>query len=225
MEFERDLHRVIWHEFGHMCIDILKIKNYTSLMIDSVSFKYHSNALPPYKWGGQVSVKPSIKFEKLVLNIEFTAFAILSLISGCIFQTIYFYKIIGNKSITFQDCFDIKKGLCGQSDYITLLSITIEFRKKYGYNKDSVLFIEKELQNIYLGMIMKNEEFISKINNLITEYKEIIINKYKGEESFEYILDNEQIVNLRQSLYEIMNETNFIKQIETLKNQLVEKLK
>jgi hypothetical protein len=52
MEIRTDLERVLWHEVGHLCIDLIDIEGNTDFFVDDLLWvNYHKIAISEHKWG------------------------------------------------------------------------------------------------------------------------------------------------------------------------------
>ena len=223
MEIKFDLERVLWHEIGHFCIDLVDTKRSESFSISAFWVCYRKIAITDHKWGGGVETIPSIKHNVLVEDIEKTSFSILNLISGCIFQTIFIKEILKNE-ISTNDCFCPKGKCAGQQDFYQFSGITAQIRKKYGSNREFIDFIEVELFDIYYELVLKNGLFIDNIRALIIVYANKVFNKYEqsdNQDEFFYNFDSDEIELLKNEIHNILVITSFENSI----NELTERIK
>ncbi|TRW25849.1 hypothetical protein FMM05_06405 [Flavobacterium zepuense] len=225
MDFQTDLQRLLWHEFGHLCIDIIQIEYYNNYEFESFFANFHSNAISTFKWGGGVKIIPSVKFTDMVNDIQLTSFCLISTISGCVFQTI-FLKDIG-VDVNFNDCFCLNAKCSGYQDSMSFYQINSQFRLKHGYSINYINFIEKELQVLYADIINKNKVFLNHLNNISLKYRDIILNDYKAKGNpnrYEFNFSQERINVLVKEITEIINDTSFYGEIITMKDLIIQKI-
>ncbi|MFD2910191.1 hypothetical protein ACFSX9_15785 [Flavobacterium ardleyense] len=226
MEITIDLQRILWHELGHFCIDLIDTKRDENFSIDAFWVSYHKVAISDHKWGGGVKVIPSIKYEVLVEDIDKTSFSILNVISGCIFQTVFIKEIIKNE-ISTKDCFCPQGRCAGQQDFFTFHGITSKIRNRYGLSRELIYFSEIELFDIYYNLIIENKLFIENISELITYYANKIFKKYEqsdNKDEFFYYFNFDEIQLLRKEVYDILVITSFENTIEILKEKIKDKI-
>lgn len=226
MEISIDLQRILWHELGHFCVDLIDNEKDENFSISAFWVSYHKIAISDHKWGGGVKVIPSTKFEVLVEDIDKTSFSILNVISGCIFQTIFLKEIIKIETSN-NDCFCPQDKCAGKQDFFTFHRITSQIRKRYGYNSEFVGFSEIELFDIYYKLIIENKLFVESINELISCYVKKIFNTYEiseNKEEFYYYFESDEIELLKKEIYDILVKTSFKTTIEILKEKIKEKM-
>lgn len=226
MENITDLKRVLWHEIGHFCIDVIDLEADNKFSIDEFWVSYHSNAISEHKWGGGVRTIPSIKLDELVEDIDKISFSFISLISGCIFQT-FFLKELMQLNIDFKDCFCVQENCAGKSDMKLFHSIASKQRSKYGRKDLFIKFSEIEIIDIYYKIIIEEPVFIENINKLINSLSNKIYNTYqhsKNNDEFSYYLSKKEIFNLKEDIFSIMYESSFFEKIVNLKEMIKEKM-
>lgn len=97
-----EIKRILWHELGHLCVRLVmndKIENHS---ITSLNVKY-TNYIgeDKFPWSGSVNYNPATKVDDDLV----VAYTMISLFTGCVFETIYFNEIIGNTDKKVEDCF------------------------------------------------------------------------------------------------------------------------
>ncbi|MFH6959165.1 hypothetical protein ACHRV1_17360 [Flavobacterium aquidurense] len=227
MEIRTDLERVLWHEIGHLCIDLIEIEDSPDFSIDDLWANYHKIAISEHKWEGGVRMLPSIKYEVLLQDDDKTSFALLGLISGCVFQTLFLKDFLKVPNTGFEDCFCMQQKCGGRGDIISFLGITSLIRRKYDLNKDFTQFSERELQHIYYDIITKNQEFLGSLNSLISHYTAIIYDVYEQSENkdkFKYSLKGNYLDSLKEELFKLMKGTGFYDAVKGLKESIKEKI-
>lgn len=225
MDFCDDLHRVLWHEYGHFCVDILASASNPDYTINDFWVKYNDKAISNHKWAGAVEMVPPIKFKILVADLDKTSFSILSIISGCLFETIFLKEFLDSET-KFTECFCNKQSCAGQLDFYSAFSIYSEIRKKYGYDAEFIKFVEIELPNIYYDKIVANKAFMEQLNKLIIMKKEIILQEYEGSKNHDefYHYFTEEINMLTDLLNNLLKDTSFIEIILEMKESILSKI-
>lgn len=226
MEITIDLQRILWHELGHFCVNILDTEINSNFSIESFRVSYYKIAISNHKWGGAVKVIPSIKFEALIEDVDKTSFAFLNLISGCIFQTIFLKEILQTQD-TFENCFSLQPDCAGQIDCLSFNTIASRLRYKYGRNDEFIQFSEAELISIYYKLVVENKKFIERIDEVVNQYKDKIFNSYdqfENQEEFHYELKDDELNSFKNIIHKLMSETSFDEILINLKEQIKVKL-
>jgi hypothetical protein len=227
MDIRTDLERVLWHEIGHLCIDLLEVEGSADYWVDDLWVSYHKIAISEHKWGGGVKMLPSIKFEVVTQDDDKTSSALLGFISGCVFQTLFLKDFVEMADIVFEDCFCLQQKCAGNGDIRSFLGLGSLIRKKHGLNKSFILFSERELHHIYYGIIAENKEFVGTLHSLISRFTTIIYSLYEQSEhkdEFKYSFKENGLDTLKEEVYKVMKETGFYDAITTLKGCIKEKM-
>ena len=226
MEIITDLQRILWHEIGHFCVDLLDIETNDNFSIDGFRVSYYETAISEHKWSGSVKTIPSINSNVLIENKNKTSFAILNLISGCMFQTVFLKEIL-NFKVVFEDCFCSKGRCAGLNDNHRFLNISSNLRNKHGRNEDFEKFTKIELLDNYYKIIVENRKFLEEMNNLIIVSRDKIFEVYqqsKNKSEFHYNFTNNEIEILKKEVYNIMLDTLFRNSAILLKESILQKM-
>jgi len=224
MEFITDLQRILWHELGHLCVDILDVEEDSNYDIDDFWVSYHKIAISDHKWGGGVKMLPSLKWAVLIENNDKTSFALLGIISGCIFQTI-FLKHFLQAEVVFEDCFCLQKNCAGQGDSSSFYTLTSEIRRKNGRKEDFIKFSEIELSKMYYKLVLENSHFLELMNQIILKYTDLISTAYHqsgSKDEFHYHFKGAEFESLKEEVYQIMSATSLRDAIVGLKEKIKE---
>jgi len=227
MEIRTDLERLLWHETGHLCVDLIEIEDSPDFLVDDLWANYHAIAISKHKWEGGVRMLPSIQYDVLLQDDDKTSFALLGLISGCVFQTLYLKEFLKDADVGFEDCFCMQQKCGGRGDIMSFLGITSLIRRKYGLNRDFIQFIERELQHIYYDIITKNQEFLGELQSLISNYTAIVYDVYEQSENkdkFQYSLKGKYLDSLKEEVFKLMKGTGFYDAVKELKESIKEKM-
>lgn len=226
MDFSEDLQRVLWHEFGHLCVDLLESEANLNFLVDDFFVRYNVYAISNHKWGGGVRMVPSVKFSVLVEDLDKTSFSLLSFTSGCVFETVFRNEFLQNK-VFFEDCFSNKSGCAGNGDFMNFFTTSSELRKRYGRNQDFIKFSETELFDIYYNKIIANKAFLEQLNELVIKNRNVILEDYDKSDNkndFFYYFSKEDLEILKIQVIEIMSKTLFNEVILELKETIRSKI-
>jgi len=209
MDLEADLERVLWHELGHLFIDIIQCEELKNYSVDFMFVGYIDNAKGDNKWNGGVRIEPSTKFEEIVKDFNLTSYAILSLMSGCIFETVFRVNN-GNKEALFEKCFCMGPQCAGLMDSKQFYQLNIEFRKFYGYRVRYVEFIEKELNVIYFKKLQENNSFLSDVDSLSKKLKATVLKSfYSSNSNFVYQFVGEELESIKKEIIVLLDKSNY----------------
>lgn len=226
MEILKDLERVLWHEIGHLTVDIMETGSNDDFYIDDFWVSYHVKAVSGQKWGGAVKMLPSIPIEELVKDDEKTSFAMLGLISGCIFQTIFLREFL-KEGVDFEQCFCPQNKCAGYGDMRFYLGIASEIRKKYGLNKEFITFSERDIYGLYYETVAANQNFLVSINELIIKLRDMVFEIYQqaeNKEEFKFCFKDNGLEALIEDVCKIMKETMFSQTIISIKDEYKKKM-
>jgi hypothetical protein len=207
-----DLKKIIWHEIGHFCIEIINSNPIIELKIEK---NYDS------VWLGGLKNKNIIKIVDLVEDIDQAIFEILSLVSGCVFQIIYFKKYEKKEVSFLKDCFNRKDH--GSDDYDKFHTINNKLKESYSVKKYSLNYIDDE----YIKLIIENCSFIEKINKISNNLNDIILNDFNkkqmlGDINYSFVLKDEELDYLKKNIEKIISETKFKDDFLIFKNKFKE---
>ena len=207
-----DLKKIIWHEIGHFCIEIISSNSIIEFRIEK-----NNDSV----WSGGLKNDNTVKIDGLVEDIDQAIMEILSLFSGCIFQTIYSVEYEKKEVSFLNDCFNIKDHGC--DDYFKLKNIYDKLRESYKIGMHSFNYINDE----YIKLIIKNSSFIKKINNISNNLNDTILDDFKkklilSETNYSFVLKNDELDSLKINLENIISETNFRYDFLMFKNKFKE---
>lgn len=219
MTFENELQKVLWHELGHLCIDLIEYDTNSNFKINFFSVQYNPNATF-VKWGGSVNSvytnDEDNKYYNLIKDLNRTSLFILNKFSGCVFETIFKNNFL-NENTDFENCF--KSGLASGAgnDYATFC----DFSKNY--LKCSINI--NKLNNEFVNYLSEDTDFIQKMNDLTIEYKNIILEDYNAKkESFfkpyEFKIDGKYLQTLTKKTMHILSTTSLKNNILKLKKMI-----
>jgi hypothetical protein len=224
MDFLIDLQRLLWHEFGHLCIDIISTDENPNYQIEQLSVTFNAHAL--HKWNGYVKVVPSIKFDVLVEDEIKVSYSMITLLSGCIFQTIYLREI-EKQIVEFDDCFSLKDRSAGFHDKLYFGEIGSQYRMKFGNRADYTNFIEVELKETLYNQILNNELFLVGMNQISIKYRDLILKKLENQmlkDNLLYRIIDKELEVLKNEIRELMLNTGFYVMVIELIESIGEKM-
>lgn len=217
MSFSIDLQRVIWHELGHLCVDMLINEKFPEYDVSEFKLKYHVNAYPPYKWGGSIVLNPSIQPEIYNEDSELVSLCLIGCLAGCVYQTVFLNRIIKNESIKFENCFSLNRGSGGLYDCRSYNNIQSHHRKNNVHSQQLIEFLTSELHNLFVDLLIRNQTFIDGLN----EYSLVYVNhglQYFNETDSEinFSFSADYLGQIKVEIFELMNETNFSHSLKNL---------
>ncbi|WP_298143248.1 hypothetical protein [Flavobacterium sp.] len=225
MVYQNDLKRILWHEFGHFLIELLFTNQFPTYKIECLQLTLHRNCINGKCWGGGIKVKPSINLEEVPLDQDAISFQILSLFSGCIFES-FFLK--DNKCLLklFDKCLCSENSCTGKKDLDFIHAITNRIPLHYKDKTELNKYLNNDFKTHYFHLISKNEQFIKELESLIISLSNKIITNLD-----ETNLDETQDYRIVESeLSSLINETTQILSIIevdllTLKDEIKQKMK
>ncbi len=221
MDIKVDLERVIWHEIGHLCMDIILCSKNSEFEIYKIEFNYNSIA-NGRKWGGVIGCKnpkiPSVNDLLVCNNLELFCLKFLNLYSGCIFELNYLNDF-HNQSLNINDLFAIDPSKSGTSDYQSLRDLNNEFSKYYKIDKKEFDFnYVKMIKNIFENKFSKMNDFKSKLKFISEKYFDVVYSNFESNFNNEYVykFTEELKNNLIDDLNKIFDSTDFFKFIDSI---------
>lgn len=178
-----EIKKIIWHEIGHLCVDII--------LIQRISFEnFYINELQIFKiprlsencWGGQVEILPDIGYERSVQNLDYLTLKLITLTSGCIFETLFSTEFLKEKCLNFENCFGMNHSCKGRGDfnkYNELISRLIaDCDKKEGKiirgNSELVNFIYSYIPKTFLEIVQKNKSFLTSVGKEVDKLAQLV---------------------------------------------------
>lgn len=227
MSVSEDIKRILWHEMGHLCVDLIKIESHNYLSINQVALGHQNYVGDQFNWNGYVEMQPAIPFEDIPNDFSVLAYSLISLQAGCIFEMIFFKKILKDSSTNFEDCFSIKKDALGNGDrrsYSEILSAILKTNPEFRGKKDVLKFIEKEFVHKVKDRFFGLDDFIKKLDVLVN--KEVIKiegnyneNKDRGDYSYNYTDD--ELIGLSKNVKVVIDEFQFRENLKEIHDYFV----
>lgn len=205
-----NISKLLFHEFGHYCVDLIIIDKIEGLTISEIVIRNYS--CENVKWCGYVKMIPEdlLKLETVLGKHGLLVFKQISLVSGCLFQT-----IATKDKLSFKDCFSFKKNSIGKGDHDTFWEIPFLLRKKYTKmelnkneyykNLNKLLFVEYATDLKKIGIIEELKDFI--LTESIKIHKEFL--KQKCPKEFSYKYEGDDLNNLHSTIDKIISAKNF----------------
>ena len=220
-----DIQRIIWHEIGHLSIDILKVESVKDIVINKLNISHINNISGTFNWFGCVEILPEIAYSKIPEDRKVFAFYLVSLVSGCIFETVYLTVYLG-KDKSLVNCFDNKENCLGQQDYRDYQEIISNFYKLYDHHRGDMklysFLINDFIQN-YFEKILEWKGFFDKIKTIVEEEAKIILEKYREKPgNFTYDLTDELLVSLIDKVRSVILDSKFDGFVESTITNFIE---
>ena len=205
MILSEQIREIVWHEIGHLCLDIILVKKIKSKKLKITELQiHHLNVIDGPKWGGHVEVLPGPSYIEVVKDINYFGLKLLTLYSGCLFQNLYHKKILKN-DYEIKNCFCLREGCIGRKDWSDYNSLVSEFtaycdkKNSIRGNKEIFQFFES-----YPKSLKFYNFFIKCINKIVLELSDKIeldyINKEKPAK-YCYPIKEQELLKLRKKLH------------------------
>lgn len=217
MDSKTDLERVIWHEFGHLCIDIILNLRNDDYTINKIEFEYHKEALGN-KWGGKISnFSEKVKDDCDLLNLknfELYSFQSMNLLSGCFFES-QFLKNNCEIESALNDFF--KFGGSGESDYVKFRNLNKKLCHKSNFDiNDFNLNYLSIVEKFFIEELKKEFDFWENLKDLSKKYLRIINSSINFNENYTYSFNANEIDILINEIKILVEKYNFIQSINSI---------
>lgn len=187
------------HELGHLILDSIKTELWQEIEINKFHVKYINPADDTFPFTGYVEVSPKYKAQDISSDPKKTFLSILSLSSGCIFQSEY-ERIAFDSNSEFSDCWSLAPNAIGKGDFGEAGALASEFRRA---NKFSKSYTNKLLK-LEFDIASKHSRFIRGMQQLIIEFSEIV---EKQSADFESYFDECKEITLQgESLKQLIDQ-------------------
>lgn len=219
-----EIKSILWHEIGHLLIDLFLVNSHSDISISKVVIRNYE--CKNIKWCGYVDLIPSekLKYNEVVKNDSLTAFKFLSLVSGCLFQSEF-----ATIKLDFKDCFAFKNTAIGKGDHDQFYQIPFKLREAYDISEEDKKKFYQKLDKIvfqeYPKEILKLDKFISEMYKFIAYLGKVIItdfNSKSNKEEYSFIIQDEFLVEISEKLIEIMKVNGFTELLNSLHQELVD---
>ena len=169
-----EISKLVWHEFGHFCVDLLLIEN-TDFKITSIKFQFKSDNNGGCKLQFSVTCKnEKITNEKVLISngtSEEKSLSIMTLMAGSVFESVYM-KEYYNLIITPFNILSIGSAIHDAQKMKSIIEeIGLNKEKQESWIKFRNNFLEE-----FFEVIFKNELFITNLGIIINP----IINKIEN---------------------------------------------
>lgn len=213
---ENTIRELIWHEFGHFCLDLIKIKNNPNFKI--TSFKFEFNKANSY-WRCSVTCKnPYITSNKEIvenLNRNELCFDIISIIAGSVFESVYRRKFY-NQYYCPRKILNVGSA---RNDMQSINNILSELGNGI-LNTKIRDFILSNILDEFFDIIFKNDSFFDKAIEILEPIELKIISEFNIMFDYLYILKESEIISLSNQLENLISSSNILVEIEELKRKL-----
>ncbi|MEM7487146.1 MAG: hypothetical protein AAF348_18215 [Bacteroidota bacterium] len=221
MSLNDEIKRTVWHEMGHLCIDIIKPIHYKDYAVREFCIKYlqRSDDLP--SWGGFVKMLPTIKYLEIPKDSSFMAYSLMSLCGGCIFET----RHLGGD---LKDCFGHDLKCVGSGDwhaYKGIVSTSSRLHPYFRGNKEVFQFIEFDYVKLIQEEILKLNYFFDALEKMANQISSEIEKDFSSKEKpspYSFLIDNEKLEKLIIKVAEISEKNGFTETISTLREKFIE---
>ncbi|PXX22844.1 hypothetical protein [Arenibacter sp. ARW7G5Y1] len=199
----KEIQSILWHEIGHLLIDILLIEKHPKISIKEILIRNYK--CENVSWCGWVKLEPKslLTFDEVIKDKSLTAFKFLSLYSGCLFQSLY-----APNKIRVDNCFAFKKTAIGKGDHDQSSVLLSKLLEKHPELRGNMQFfdchnsiIKNELSAVFIGV----SDLKEKLNFIISnEAKNIQTDILASNNSKQYHYIYKE--NKRDALIKSINE-------------------
>lgn len=221
MSLNNQIKRAVWHEIGHFCIDIIKPIHHEDYQVTEFCVKYQQRSDDLPSWGGFVKMLPTIKFLEIPKDPSFMAYSLMSLCSGCIFETKHL-------ETNLKKCFSNNMKCLGFGDWRSYKLIISETSKLHPYfrgKKEAFQFIEFDYIKLVQDEIEKLTDFFSEIEKKVNQITSEIEKDFSFKEKpspYSFLIDKEELENLKMEVLEISEKNEFTDSVLALRESFIE---
>lgn len=226
MKVIKELDNILWHEVGHLLIDILMVEKHTDLYINELVIRNYD--CQNVSWCGWVKLEPDIllTYDEVIKSKSLISFKFLSLYSGCLFQSLY-----TPEENDLKDCFAFKKEAIGKGDYDQSSELMSRLMKNHSELRGNMDFFDchnsiiyDEFKTKFMGNDNLKKELSPIIKNEVEKiHADILANNDMKRYSYNY--SNEELDELIKSISEVIAKLNLRELINGLVVQMVDNLK
>jgi hypothetical protein len=226
-----NIKRIFWHELGHLCVDIIKVEKIAGLYINNLNISYRNDTGLPFKWTGYVEALPELPYLEIPKEESKFAYSLIGLVSGCVFETIYFHNFLKENNKNFKDCFCMKGDCIGNGDWRFFNEVLTSFRELYPKtrgDKDLFEFLEEKFINIYFNAVEKMKSFFNALKEIVDFQSQIIFDDFQAKgspESYSFNILDEQLKELIDILRPLVYDYGFVEVLASTTEEIIEKIK
>lgn len=227
MGLTNDIKRVLWHEMGHFCIDVLKPYHHEEYYVNQIAIQYKKRNDDLIAWFGHVEMLPTIKWHLIPQDASFMSYSLLSLVSACIFETFFFVEVLKEER-KLKDCFSLNKTVLGNKDYHHYHEIISQTRQLHEYFRghlDVNRFLEFEFIEIIKKEIDVRKDFFKALETIIDQQASTIEQEFtlkKMPSPYSFLIENEELEKLKTEVIELSEKYGFTETVLDLRNRFME---
>jgi hypothetical protein len=231
MEELENIKRIFWHELGHLCVDIIKVEKIDGLYINKLNISHNNDRGLPFNWTGFVEALPEMLYEEIPKEDLKFSYSLMGLVSGCIYETIYFQFFSNENHRTFEDCFCMKGDCIGNGDWRFFHEVLTSFRGIYPKtrgNIDLFEFLEEKFIKIYLAEVTKMKDFFNALKEIVNFQSQIIFDDFHATartDDYSFDISNEILTELIDRVKPLVYEYGFVEVLESMSKMILEKIK
>jgi len=154
-----------------------------------------------------------------------TAYSLISLVSGCFFQS-----KLGPENLEFEECFCRKKKAIGREDFYKYHNMTFRLRRRYPLldaNKNTFLDRLELIQDEFKTELLKLEDFQTEISKVISHEVEKIHSKFSAlnkPKRFSFHYEGEELQTLSDVILETMKNYGMTDLLTTTAEKIIENI-
>jgi hypothetical protein len=226
-----NIKRIFWHELGHLCVDIIKEKRIPELYINNLNISYSNEMGLPFKWTGYVEALPKLPYLEIAKEDNKFAYSLIGLVSGCVFETIYFHNFLKENDKNFKDCFCMKGDCIGNGDWSSLNQILSKFRGLYPKTRGNVglfEFLEEGFLITYSEVVEKMEDFFIALKEIVDFESKSIFDNFQASgspASYSHNISGKPLKKLTDKLRPLVYEYGFVEVVTSTSEKIIGKIK
>jgi len=207
--------KLVWHEFGHLCMSLLLIEQNSNYKISKIGFTYFSTSR---SWTCFVTCKnPDITDDTILTNGNYHqefCLAILNNVAGAVFECVYWRLFEGNyikpiellaRGSAMNDCYSLRQ------------SLKI-------YNKEHEDGLRDTLVAgpipAYFDLLLDNGNFTNALAGIATRYIDKITETFDDKVDFALNLNDEEIQSLSTEIMMLLDATGLKAKILDIKDSV-----
>lgn len=221
MSLNNQIKRAVWHEVGHVCIDIIKPTHHEDYEVTEFCVKYQQRSDDLPSWGGFVKMLPTIKYLEIPKDPSFMAYSLMSLCGGCIFETKHL-------KTDLNECFSNNMKCLGFGDwhkYKGIVSATSDLYPYFRGNKEVFQFIEFDYVKLVQDEILKLTYFFKELEKIVNKISFEIEKDFSSNEKpspYSFLIDKEELEKLKTEVAEISEKYGFTETISAVRERFME---
>lgn len=225
MSDSENIESILWHEIGHLVIDILLVDKHPDLSIKELVIRNYD--CQNINWCGWVKLEPeaSLAYDEVVKNNSLIAFKFLSLYSGCLLQSLH-----APDKVKVSDCFAFKQTAIGKGDHDQSSKLMSELIKNNEVLRGNMKFFKTHYSIIndkLKAVFLANDCLKKHLSPIINAETKKILDDIKANNDvakYNYKYKDSTLLGLTKTVNQVIIECKLKDQVEGLVDEIVENL-